>query len=458
MYYIVVMDNTTQYNIKSDSIDRFVEAYIGNPFDDDIKKSKILVEKNVRRWFDEGLDIIIEKVIRRGYREYEKFMLALHTYIAVSRNKIIFKRQSPKLIHERYKGGLIIKDFKNIGETSEKVFNYLNRSIVGSSRAIIEVKKTTWFACFGIDLTIALYNKGLIRDNNVLIIGETGTGKELFAQTLLTSDMGGDNYSKGESIDINLASFPKDIVSSELFGSEKGAFTGAINKKGKLTSAHNGSIFLDEIGEIPIETQIGLLRAIETKKVLRLGGEKFEDAEVRYISATNKNISNPDNFRSDLYQRIAGISIYIPPLRERREDIVEIGDFWRKKERGLKTSFIEEDKRNLTSFLKELQDLDHDWPGNVRELKRQVDNKRMGLNTILDENKKMNISLSQSSEKPPTEYSIKSIEQVGYTLKELTDRYICHAVQKTGKNISQAAKLLDIDRTTVNRRYNKNNG
>jgi transcriptional regulator with PAS, ATPase and Fis domain len=451
------MYNATYNTLQSNPINLFIEAYTNNPFLKENKMSRILVEKDVRQWFEDGLDTVIEKVIRRGLKDYEKFMIALHVYISISRNKLTMIKKSPKLIHEHYKGELLLEDFQNIGKTNERVYNYLNRSIVGSSVAILEVKKTAWFACFGKDLKVALYNKGLIRDINVLIMGESGTGKELFAQTILMSDMGGGNYSNGPTMEINLASFPKNIVTSELFGSKKGSYTGAVDKKGKLQFVHNGSIFLDEIGEIPIETQIGLLRAIETKKVLRLGGDNLENADARYITATNKDISNPENFRNDLYQRIAGISIYIPPLRERREDIVDIGESWRNKERGTKTSFIEEDKSDLTSFLEQLQDLDYNWPGNVRELKRQVDNKRMGLNTIIDEKKKINISLSQISEKPTTPYSAKSIEQVDYTLKELTDLYICHAVKITGKNISQTAKLLDIDRTTVNRRYHENN-
>ncbi|MGI1690212.1 sigma-54 interaction domain-containing protein [Thermoanaerobacter uzonensis] len=195
-------------------------------------------------------------------------------------------------------------------------------------------------------------------DLTVLIIGESGTGKELFAQSI-------HNASRRRNqpfVAINCAAVPESLLESELFGYEGGAFTGALKegKAGLFEQAHNGTIFLDEIGDMPLSLQARLLRVIQERQVMRIGSQKVIDVNIRIIAATNKNLFElvqKGLFREDLYYRLNVLPIYIPPLRNRKEDIIP-----------LLKEFLEGNKK--LNFTKEAEDIliNYDWPGNVREL------------------------------------------------------------------------------------------
>lgn len=205
-------------------------------------------------------------------------------------------------------------------------------------------------------------------DISVLIVGESGTGKELVAQAIHAQSHRKDN----PIVIVNCGAIPEGILESELFGHEKGAFTGAIGaRKGYFEMADNGTVFLDEIGEMPLATQVKLLRVLENKDFMRVGGTRVQRVDVRVIAATNKDLDRAvktGEFREDLYYRLNAFHIRIPPLRERRGDI------------GLLVSRISSDicKQNHIEFegftesaLRMLED--HSWPGNVRELKNLVE-------------------------------------------------------------------------------------
>ncbi len=202
---------------------------------------------------------------------------------------------------------------------------------------------------------------------NVLIQGETGTGKELFARTIHFLS----EYPDGKFIPINCAGIPIELLESELFGSVKGAYTGAYtDRKGYIESANEGTLFLDEIGDMPINLQSKLLRTLDERKITRLGDTKEIPVNFRLICATNKNLEEnvrKKEFRSDLYYRLNTIPIYIPPLRERIEDISLLVYY-----------FIDKFSKNFNKQIKISPDemkllLVYNWPGNVREVKNFIE-------------------------------------------------------------------------------------
>lgn len=227
-------------------------------------------------------------------------------------------------------------------------------SIIGESKAILKV--------------LRLVQK--IEKSNILtlITGESGTGKEVIAKAIHYHSM----RSRKPFVAVNLAAIPEDLIESELFGHEKGAFTGAIaSRKGKFEEAHEGTIFLDEIGEMDISMQTKLLRVLQEGQISRLGSNKVINLNVRVLTATNKNLSErvkQGKFREDLYYRIQGFLIPMPPLRDRGNDVILLAQHFLSENSRIDKS----QKKTFTkSALKML--IQHPWPGNIRELKSVVD-------------------------------------------------------------------------------------
>ncbi|MBR9979510.1 MAG: sigma 54-interacting transcriptional regulator [Desulfatitalea sp.] len=202
----------------------------------------------------------------------------------------------------------------------------------------------------------------------VLIRGESGTGKELVANSVHYNS----HRAKGPFIKVNCAAIPANLIESELFGHEKGAFTGAIKLKlGKFELAHKGTIFLDEIGSIGLDVQANLLRVLQEKEFERVGGQKTIKVDVRIIAATNKNLESAvedGTFRGDLYYRLNVFPIYMPPLRERKTDILLLSDFFLEK-------YSKENDKGIKRFSTPAIDMlmDYHWPGNVRELENCIE-------------------------------------------------------------------------------------
>ncbi|GEB34065.1 sigma-54-dependent transcriptional regulator [Brevibacillus parabrevis] len=206
---------------------------------------------------------------------------------------------------------------------------------------------------------IAIAKKLAKKAIHILIEGETGTGKELMARFL----HGASNRAQQPFVAFNCGAVPESLLESELFGYEKGAFTGAVkSRKGLFELAHNGTLFLDEIGEAPLSIQVKLLRTLETGEFMRVGGEQVGQSNIRFISATNRNLEHEvemNRFRSDLLYRLEGIKLAIPPLRERAGDIPAIAHSYLQKRSGAPCE-IEPDAMELLQH--------YDWPGNVRQL------------------------------------------------------------------------------------------
>ena len=205
-------------------------------------------------------------------------------------------------------------------------------------------------------------------DATVLISGETGTGKELVASILHNSS----SYSRGPLIKVNCAALPETLLESELFGHEKGAFTGALNqRKGRFEMANKGTIFLDEVGEMTLSTQKKLLRVLQEKEFERVGGSVSVKIDTRIISATNKILPDEieqNRFREDLYYRLNVISIYLPPLRDRRDDVPLLTEHFLQKHRFTASSGPARISQGAMQML-----MEYDWPGNVRQLENQIE-------------------------------------------------------------------------------------
>ncbi|MFQ9893890.1 MAG: sigma-54-dependent transcriptional regulator [Emergencia sp.] len=216
--------------------------------------------------------------------------------------------------------------------------------------------------------TLSLCEKVAAGNINVLLLGESGVGKEVMADYIHRKSQ----RSSGYLIPVNCQSFSSGLIESELFGHEKGAFTGALQKRiGRFEEANHGTLFMDEIGDLPLPTQSKLLRVLENKKIERIGSNKSIDLDIRLISATNKDLDEMverGEFREDLLYRINAMTIRIPSLRERKEDIPGLISFFFEKIKNDQKKVIEEIDRDVLHYL-----YNYEYPGNVRELRNMIE-------------------------------------------------------------------------------------
>ncbi len=290
----------------------------------------------------------------------------------------------------------------------------------------------------------------LIRDvaslrSTVLIQGQSGTGKELVARAI--------HYSGGRAskpfIGVSCAALAETLLESELFGHERGSFTGAVEqKKGKFELADGGSLFLDEIGDISPKLQLNLLRVLQERDFYRVGGSRQIEVDVRVIAATNRDLEQDvkdGRFRDDLYYRLNVINIRIPPLRERREDIPLLAHH-----------FVERIAHELGKDVGSISEgglavlMDHDWPGNVRELENALERGIVGAkNAVLSDEDFLFLDHKRGPEvwAPPKDM----------TLEQIENQAITAMLQRTHGNIKEAASALGIDRSTLYERIRKYN-
>ena len=270
-------------------------------------------------------------------------------------------------------------------------------------------------------------------DATVMIRGESGSGKELVARAIHSNS----RRRYAPIISINCGAITETLLESELFGHEKGAFTGAVSqRKGKLERADKGTIFFDEIGNISLKMQMDLLRVIETKQFNRVGSDKPINVDFRVISATNKNLENAiasGEFREDFYFRLNVFTIDIPPLRDRQEDIPILANYFFK---NYTNSMAKNVKGISEDAMKML--LSYEWPGNVRELKNVVE--RAVVLCTEDEITPEDLSF-------PFAYRLKGPE--ADTLEDAEKTHIARILERVDWNISQAANMMGIDRTTL---------
>jgi Nif-specific regulatory protein len=271
---------------------------------------------------------------------------------------------------------------------------------------------------------------------NVLLRGESGTGKELVAKAIHYMSP----RAKGPFIKFNCASIPEGLLESELFGHEKGAFTGAMAlRKGRFELADRGTIFLDEIGDLPVTLQPKILRVLQEKEFERVGGEKTIKVDVRLIAATSRNLENfvaEGKFREDLYYRLNVVPLYLPPLRERREDIGLLSDYFLKKYNQENSTALKISAEVLQVFS------DYEWPGNVRELENTIERLVvMSKGNIIG---KSDLPLNIREQSIKTKYSLQTKDNLPSTVEVIEKARILDALNKTGWVQARAARLLGI--------------
>lgn len=313
------------------------------------------------------------------------------------------------------------KEVEDLKEQLEHKYTFEN-SIIGQSDAL---KKT-----------FRQIEKATRSTINISVTGETGTGKELVARAIhFNSDR-----KKKPFIAVNMAAIPKELVESELFGHEKGAFTGAVSQKqGKFEAANGGTIFLDEIGELDLNHQSKLLRVLQEREVVRVGGNKVVKFDARIITATHKNLADEvkeGNFREDLYYRVVGLPIELPPLRSRGQDVLILAKHF------IQDYASDNKLKKVPTLSNEAKDklMKYNFPGNVRELKAIID-----LACVMCDG-------DQLEADDITFHTIKGDElftATEKTLREYNADIISFFLNKYNQNVVEVAKKLDIGKSTI---------
>jgi DNA-binding NtrC family response regulator len=427
---------------------------------------------------------MVQALIDSGY-EAEMAFNAQEATKKIERNN--YDLILTQLVSARVDGYQILKKAKGRNKTtiiivmtdteeSHEAFEAINRGAHGfiekpfsSAQLILEVKKALEKRSLSYDLDYLRHQQDTIyepenivgespqlrtclstalkvakTDFTILLTGETGVGKELIAGLIHYTSL----RKNKPFIKVNCAALPETLLESELFGHEKGAFTGAINQRiGRFEQANGGSLFLDEIGDMSLRTQAKVLRAIERKEFERVGGGRTIKVDLRFITASNKDLAKEvqeGNFREDLFYRLNVVSIRTPPLRERKEDIIPLADYFLRK-------CSNDLKKKCTNFSAEVHKymLDYRWPGNIRELRNTVeraalfsDGETIGMDAF-------SAGETLSSPKEGREKGIiPSLE--GMTLKEAERALILNALERTNWVQKDAAELLGISKRAMN--------
>lgn len=314
------------------------------------------------------------------------------------------------------------QEIETLKEEVTRKYDFSN-AIIGSSIVIQRV--------------FSMMEKAARTNITVSVTGETGTGKELVAKSIHYNS----NRKNLPFVAVNVAAIPRDLLESELFGHEKGAFTGAIARRiGKFEEASKGTLFLDEIGELDINMQAKLLRALQEKEIVRVGSNEVVKIDVRIIVATHRNLLEMvknGSFREDLYYRILGLPIHLPPLRERENDVLVIA-------KHFMDNFCKENslpRKNLSTEAKKKL-LAHAFPGNVRELKSVID-----LACVMAEEKEIEAEhLNVTSQNMISDLMLREI-----TLKEFTIKFIQFYLDKYNYDVLKVARKLDVGKSTIYR-------
>jgi len=331
------------------------------------------------------------------------------------------------------------------------------QKVAGDSEEIWKVKEQVWNACFGKSLHHAIFIKNLIRNQTIMFLGETGTGKELFADCILDADYSGKPKSstavkkdynpkfRDNKVIRNIAALPDTLIESELFGHTADAFTGAKkDKKGAFELADKGIIFLDEIGDMPIEQQAKVLRVVENGDYYKLGAVRPTKVDVRIVAATNQDVYDKEKFRPELLERLSGNIIEIPPLRDRKGDIKVIGNMLYKK--WVKGELVEQKWdyliKGFSVYLKKLNGLNYNWPGNVRELETYIKRYLIGVDQI--PKKRVGIPVKPDDTSIPD-----GLKNLTWTWKQLRRWYALEVLEKYNGTKSMTLLSLEISRNTL---------
>jgi two-component system, NtrC family, response regulator len=338
-------------------------------------------------------------------------------------------------------------DYITKGDDNDKIIPLLNRAVekLKLAKKVEQLQRqingqysfsTILGESSAIKQAIGLAEKVAVTDTTVLLLGETGTGKEVFAQSIHQQS----SRKNRAFVAVNCSAFSKEILESELFGHKAGAFTGAVkDKKGLFEEANEGSIFLDEIGEMPVELQAKLLRVLETGEFIKVGDTKTLKVNVRIIAATNRDLQKEiesGHFRSDLFYRLSVFQIVLPALRERAKDILALA-------KHFTSLFAAKTNKAIPALQKEYVDaLQHYyWPGNIRELKNIIER-----SVILSDNDILSVQTL------PFEFQNNRTSFSAFDLAGVEKQHIQKVLQHTNGNKTEAARLMNIGLTTLYRK------
>lgn len=308
--------------------------------------------------------------------------------------------------------------------------------MIGESPAISELKE---------QISIAAPTSGW-----VLITGENGTGKELVARAIHTFS----HRREKPFIEVNCAAIPEELIESELFGHEKGAFTGAtVQRKGKFDQAHEGTLFLDEIGDMSLKTQAKVLRILQERKFERVGGNRTIEVDVRVIAATNKELDEEiqkGNFREDLYYRLNVLPFHVPPLRERKEDIPALVHHFLKhfcSKEGRETKYLTPDALEAL--------MNYPWPGNVRELKNIIERLVIMIPDNCINERQLPIAIRTRRLPQPARGTLGNLTDYSTyreAKEEFEREYLMQKLEENEWNISRTAELIEVERSNLHRK------
>ncbi|HRI47753.1 MAG: sigma-54-dependent Fis family transcriptional regulator [Ignavibacteriaceae bacterium] len=381
--------------------------------------------------FDENLPVIMLSAQGRIEVALESLRFGAYDYFP---KPIEIQRLEPA-VKNAIKNYDLVKELQHVKENVKQEYSFSN--IVSADGKMQDVFK--------------LVSKVLNNDITVLIYGESGTGKELIARAIHYNG----NRKDKPFVVVNCASIPRELLESELFGHEKGAFTGAHQRKlGKFEIANDGTIFLDEVGELEMTLQAKLLRVIQEKEFERVGGNELIKTDVRIVSATNRDLKKAveqKEFREDLYYRLNSFPIIIPPLRQRKGDVLVLAEYFI-------DLFKKKLHKELKGFSKKALKLvyEYDWPGNVREMENTIERC-----VIISEGDYIDVDdfpmhIRAGSENKKIEFNGSFFdESVIIPFEKIKEEAIRHALKVTKGNIMEAAQRLDLGRATIYRLMEK---
>lgn len=381
-------------------------------------------------------------------RIFEKGEPALQKIIDINKTKLLVNRAHINVDRQKYGTVITFQDISKIQELEKNIRKEIHKKGLTPSYSFEDILGDSVL----LKETIKMAQKYSNTNSTVLIVGESGTGKELFANSIHSASP----RARGPFVAVNCAALPESLLESELFGYEEGAFTGA-KKGGKIglfELAHGGSLFLDEIGEMPLGLQAQLLRVIQEKKVMRIGGNKLIPVDVRIIAATNIDLKKriqEGKFRPDLFYRLNILTLKVPPLRARPEDIIVLAKYFIDYFSKIYNKTID------TNFSKPVIELlqSYSWPGNVRELKNLMEKC-----VVLTEKQEINLlikNLLDESEVHDWHPENNKISINISTFEEMENQIFEQLSKKFGGNKAMLAKELGISRTTLWKKLKKKN-
>jgi DNA-binding NtrC family response regulator len=371
------------------------------------------------RSHDPNINVIIVSAQEKIHTAVELLKSGAYDYI--SKDHETKERLLNSINNARNKSSLI-KEIDHLKKEISEKYEF-EKSIVGTSPAIRR--------------TFSLLEKAVQTNISVSISGETGTGKELVAKAIHYNS----KRKNKPFVAVNIAAIPRDLIESELFGHEKGAFTGAITRRiGKFEEAEGGTIFLDEIGEMDPNLQAKLLRVLQEREITRIGGNAVVKLDVRVIAATHKDLAEEvktTRFREDLYYRLLGLPIHLPPLRERGNDVILVA-------KHFLDQFANDNQMRKFKITQEAQEklLQYPFPGNIRELKSIIE-----LSAVMAEEQEIrpqDISFNSTAR-------MESFLYQEMTMNEFMFRIIRHFLNKYDNNVLEVARKLDIGKSSLYR-------